>query len=325
LRAEGLWGNAWRGSELLVVEADESDGSLVRYEPAIAVVLNLQKDHKPEAEVLAMFDTFVRRTREALVVGEDDAVAPLVAVARGRRLPVVTFGFGAAAHVRPDDGSLVVGARGSAFALEGVPFTLPVPGRHNVENALAAIAACGVAGVPLAALAAPLATFRGVGRRFQVIGEARGVEVVDDFAHNPAKLAAAIATARARVEDKGGRVLAVYQPHGYGPTRFLRDDLVAAFARALGPADLAWWLEVFYAGGTTTRDFSSADIVADMARAGLGSRAHFADSRAALVAAVAAEARRGDLVLVMGARDPSLTELARAIVERIEGAKAARA
>jgi len=325
LRAEGLWGNAWRGGELLVVEADESDGSLVRYEPALAVVLNLQRDHKPEAEVLAMFDTFVRRTREALVVGEDDAVAPLVAVARGRRLPVVTFGFGAAAHVRPDDGSLVVGARGSAFALEGVPFTLPVPGRHNVENALAAIAACGVAGVPLAALAAPLATFRGVGRRFQVIGEARGVEVVDDFAHNPAKLAAAIATARARVEDKGGRVLAVYQPHGYGPTRFLRDDLVAAFARALGPADLAWWLEVFYAGGTTTRDFSSADIVADMARAGLGARARVADSRAALVAAVAAEARRGDLVLVMGARDPSLTELARAIVGRIEGAEAARA
>src|SRR5512140_464810 len=321
LRAEGLWGNAWRGGELLVIEADESDGSLVRYEPSLAVVLNLQRDHNPEADVLAMFETFVRRTREAVVLGEDRALAPLVAIARGARRPVVTFGFGPAAHVRPDDGTLAVGPDGSAFAVRGVRFTLPVPGRHNVENALAAIAACGAAGAGLEALAAPLAAFRGVGRRCQVIGTANGVEVVDDFAHNPAKIAAALATARARVAAharaaggrggpggpggaRGGRVLAVYQPHGFAPTRFLRADLTAAFAQALGPADRAWWLEVFYAGGTTTRDFSSADIVADLARAGLGERAAFAPSRAALVEAVAREARPGDLVLVMGARDP---------------------
>jgi UDP-N-acetylmuramate--alanine ligase len=324
LRAEGLWGNAWRGGELLVIEADESDGSLVRYESAIAVVLNLQRDHKPEADVLAMFETFVRRTREAVVLGEGDALAPLVAIARGRKLPVVTFGFGAAAHVRPDDGSLLVGADGSAFAVRGVRFTLPVPGRHNVENALAAIASCGAAGAALESLVAPLAAFRGVGRRFQVVGVANGVEVVDDFAHNPAKIGAAIATARARTEPRGGRVLAVYQPHGYGPTRFLRADLTAAFAVALGPADRVWWLEVFYAGGTTTKDFSSADIVRDIAGAGLGERAAFAASRDALVSALAGEARTGDLVLIMGARDPSLTALARAVVARIEGATATR-
>src|SRR5262249_4695801 len=160
--------------------------------------------------------------------------------------------------------------------------TLPLPGRHNVENALAALAACGAAGAQLSSMVAPLAAFRGVGRRFQGVGTANGVEVVDDFAHNPAKIAAAVATARARVAARGtGRVLAVYQPHGYGPTRFLRDDLVAAFAAALGPADHAWWLEVFYAGGTTTKDFSSADIVRDLAAAGLGARAAFAESRAA--------------------------------------------
>jgi len=331
LRAEGLWGNAWRGGELLAVEADESDGSLVRYEPAIAVVLNLQRDHKPEADVLAMFETFVARTRESLVVGEGDALTPLIAQARARRLPVVTFGFGAGAHVRPDDGSLEVGPDGSTFAIGGVRFTLPVPGRHNVENALAAIAACGAAGVPTAELVSGLAGFRGVGRRFQVVGTARGVEVVDDFAHNPAKIAAALATARARVLARGagletgpGRVLAVYQPHGYGPTRFLRADLVAAFAQALGPADHAWWLEVFYAGGTTTKDFSSADIVEDLARAGLGERAHFAARREALVTALAREARPGDLVLIMGARDPSLTALAHEVVAAIEGERAAR-
>jgi UDP-N-acetylmuramate--alanine ligase len=188
-----------------------------------------------------------------------------------------------------------------------------------VENALAAIAVARVAGVPPEALVMPLAGFRGVGRRFQVVGVARAIEVIDDFAHNPAKIEAALATGRRRVAGRApgggdGRVLAVYQPHGYGPTRFLREDFVAAFAGALGPDDRVWWLEVFYAGGTTTRDFSSADIVGDLAGRGPGTRAAFAPSREALAAAIAAEARPGDLVLVMGARDPSLTALAHALL-----------
>lgn len=314
LRARGLWGNAWKGkSDLLVIEADESDGSLVRYAPAVGVILNLQKDHKPEADVFRMFETFESRTREALVAGSGENLAPLVAAARGRGLPVTTFGFDDRADVHASDGSIELGPDGSAFAVDGTAFRLPVPGRHNVANALATIAIARALGVPAESLVAPLASFRGVGRRFQSIGTARGVEVIDDFAHNPAKIEAAIATAHGRV-GPGGRVLAVYQPHGYGPTRFLRADFVASFAQALGPTDRAWWLEVFYAGGTTTRDFSSADIVADLAAAGLGARAAFAASRPELVAAIAAEAQPRDLVLVMGARDPSLTLLAKEIV-----------
>jgi UDP-N-acetylmuramate--alanine ligase len=134
--------------------------------------------------------------------------------------------------------------------------------------------------------------------------------VIDDFAHNPAKLAAAIATARARVPN--GRVLAIYQPHGYGPTRFLRRDFVDTFSSALAPEDRLWMLEVYYAGGTATRDFSAADIVAEIAAR--GTRAEFAPGREWLVERLAAEARAGDLVLVMGARDPSLTDLARDIL-----------
>ncbi len=141
LRAEGLWGNAWRGaSDLLVIEADESDGSLVRYEPAIGVVLNLQKDHKPEAEVFAMFETFVARTRECVVLGEGENLTSLAAAARARGLRTIVFGFGPAADVRADAGSLALAAAGSTFTVFDVPITLPVPGRHNVENALASIA-----------------------------------------------------------------------------------------------------------------------------------------------------------------------------------------
>jgi UDP-N-acetylmuramate--alanine ligase len=303
LQREGLWGNAWRGgSDLLVVEADESDGSLVRYAPAVGVLLNLQRDHKPQAEVAAMFEVFRGRCREAIVVGDDPALEAL-------RGGAVVCGLGPDAALRAERVSLERDA--VAFEVEGVAFRLPVPGRHNVENAIAAIAACRAVGVPLAGMVAPLAGFEGVGRRFQSLGVARGVEVVDDFAHNPAKLRAALATARPRA----ARVLAVYQPHGYGPTRFLRPDLVETFAAALGPEDRLWMLEVFYAGGTATRDFSAAGIAAEIAARGRA--AAFAPSRAALVEAVAAEARPGDVVLVMGARDPSLTDLARALLARL--------
>jgi UDP-N-acetylmuramate--alanine ligase len=187
-----------------------------------------------------------------------------------------------------------------------------VPGRHNVANALAAIAACRTLEVPLGDMVAPLAKFQGVGRRFQTVGAAHGVVVVDDFAHNADKIAAALQTAHLRA----ARVLAVYQPHGYGPTRFLRQDFVTTFARELKPEDRLWMLEVFYAGGTAQRDFSAADIVADIAARGVN--AEFAPSRDWLAARIAQTARAGDVVLVMGARDPSLTDFARNIVAAIE-------
>ena len=306
LQRQGLWGNAYAsGSDLLVVEADESDGSLVHYQPALAVLLNLHKDHKETGEVAALFSVFARCAREACVVGEDVALRHLAPGAR-------TFGFGREAVVRGVE--VMLDAEGSTFEVDGVRFTLAVPGRHNVENALAAIATCQALGFRTAALAKPLAGFHGVARRFESLGRARGVEVVDDFAHNPAKIAAAIATAQRRAR----RVLAVYQPHGYGPTRFLRHDLVDAFAAALSPEDSLWLLEVFYAGGTAKRDFSAADIAAEVAAHGV--RAEFAASREALVSRLTEEAREGDLVLIMGARDPSLATLARTIVAALTGA-----
>ena len=304
LQRQGLWGNAWAGgSDLLVVEADESDGSVTRYAPAVGIAPNLQRDHREMDEVLGMFATFRRRLRERFVCGEDPRL-----VALGPD-PVV-FGTGPGAAVRGE--RIELGPDSSTFSVAGTAFKLPVPGRHNVENALAAIAACGVVGVPVAEMAAPLGAFLGVGRRFQSLGRARGIEVVDDFAHNPAKISAAIETAHRRAD----RVLAIYQPHGFGPTRFLRADLVETFSAALAPADRLWMLEIFYAGGTAQRDFSAADLVAEIAAR--GRRAEFAPSRDALIARLAAEVRDGDLVLIMGARDPSLSELAKAIHATLE-------
>jgi UDP-N-acetylmuramate--alanine ligase len=253
-------------------------------------------------EVAAMFATLRHRTREAFVVGEDPRLADLAAGG-------TVFGFGPRGEVRGE--GVELGAEDSVFQVGEVRFTLPAPGRHNVENALAAIATCRAVGVALADMVAPLAAFQGVGRRFQSLGRSRGIEVVDDFAHNPAKVTAAIETARRRAT----RVLAIYQPHGYGPTRFLRHDFVESFASALRREDRLWLLEIFYAGGTAQRDFSAADMVGEIAARGCA--AEFAPSRPWLLERIAEVAREGDLVLVMGARDPSLTDFAHAIRARL--------
>ena len=306
LQAQGLPGNAFAGrSDLLVVEADESDGTLTRYAPAIGVILNLQRDHKEIEDVAAMFATLRARVREALVVGDAENLDPFAGGA-------LRFGLSPRADIRGED--VALGPELSRFRVGEVVFELPVPGVHNVANALAAIATARILGVPLEEMVAPLASFRGIGRRFQTVGKAHGVEIIDDFAHNAEKIAAAIRTAKLRAR----RVLAVYQPHGYGPTRFLRRDFVTTFAHELAPEDRLWMLEVFYAGGTATRDFSAADIVAEIGAR--GATAEFAPSREWLVGRIGCEARAGDLVLVMGARDPSLTALARAILAGIESA-----
>jgi UDP-N-acetylmuramate--alanine ligase len=308
LQAQGLPGNAFAGrSGLLVVEADESDGSLVRYAPSIGVILNLQRDHKEMTEVAVMFATLRARAREGLVVGDAENLDPFAGNA-------LRFGFRARAGIRGEDVEL--GPASSRFRVGQAAFTLPVAGAHNVANALAAIAAASLLGVALDEMVSPLAGFRGIGRRFQTVGKAHGVEVIDDFAHNADKIAAAIKTAKLRAN----RVLAIYQPHGYGPTRFLRKDFVATFARELDARDRLWMLEVFYAGGTATRDFSAADIVAEIGAH--GADAEFAPSREWLIARIADAARPGDLVLVMGARDPSLSALARAILAAIDKAAA---
>ena len=310
LQASGLLGNAWSGERvdgrLLVIEADESDGSVVRYHPWAGVILNLGRDHKEPEVVAEMFSTFRVNCAGPLIIGEGSNLDFL-------RPGSITVGLDVGVDLRATH--LELGPRGVAFIVNNVRFTVPQPGRYTVLNALAAIAVCREAGLPLADMVAPLATFGGVARRFVSVGTAGDIEVIDDFAHNPDKIAAALGAARDRLAGTDGRVLAVFQPHGFGPTRFLRDDLVVGFAKHLRPEDVLWLPEIFYAGGTVARDISSADLVNDIAAQDRDAR--FLADRDQLPGAIATEARPGDLVLVMGARDPSLTTLARSILADI--------
>ena len=304
LKERGLLGNAWRGKgEWLVIEADESDGTLVRYSPSISVILNVSKDHKEIFEIRNLFREFKSRSKICLVSADPD-LADL-------RTGSVVFGQGGQLSAE----EVKLGPRSSEFWIGRTRFTLPCPGAHNVENALAAVAAAQAAEVPLEAAAQALSHFRGVARRFETIGETRGVLVIDDFAHNPAKVEAAIRAAKLG----GRRVLAVFQLHGYAPARFLKNEFVDAFARALGPNDRLWMPEIYYAGGSVTRDISAKDV-ADAVRA-RGRRARFALDRNGIPAAIAAEASQGDVVLSMGARDPSLPEFARKIFSHLQSGR----
>ena len=241
LQAQGLPGNALAGgSDLLVVEADESDGSLVRYAPAVGVILNLQRDHKEMAEVAAMFAVLRARAREALVVGEDANLDAL----RRRRAPLRLRT--ARRHSRRRTSSSAPQAAASPSMTLPSPCRCPAGTTSPMRSPRSPLRARSACRSPT--WSRRLRAFRGVGRRFQTVGDARGVEVIDDFAHNADKIAAALATAQLDAP----RVLAVYQPHGYGPTRFLRHDFVDTFARELRPGDRLWMLEVFYAGGTAT-------------------------------------------------------------------------
>ncbi len=308
LSNQGRIGNAHSGpGPHLVIEADESDGSLVHYEAWLGVLLNLQRDHKEPEELAELFHIFRRRTRGPFVTGEDENLDPFsddaVRFGIGNRSGL-SLGFTPEAlELHPDH---------SRFRVQETEFLVPVPGEHNVLNALAAIAAVHSLDLSFHDAAIGLRSYKGITRRFQSLGKAGDVEVIDDFGHNPAKIAATLRTARTR----GRRVLAVFQPHGFGPTAFIRDELVEMLQSELRPEDHLWLLDIYYAGGTAERKVHSEEI-ADQARQG-GCPVSYASSRDDWVEQVRRDAQPGDIVVVMGARDPSLTDLARTVLEGLQ-------
>jgi len=306
LQDEGLLGNAGAGtSDILAVEADESDGTLVEYAPFVGLLLNIEKDHKEIPELLNLFRKFCANSRICVVNHDQPLLSEFV---RG----AISFGHSEGATYRMSEVTLK--PDGSSFLVNGVLFSLPCPGLYNAENALAAASACASYGVSLECSSEALSAFKGVARRFQMVGVSRnGVEVIDDYAHNPAKLRAAIEACKLRA----GRVIAVYQPHGFGPTRFLKNELIIALSESLRAQDRLLMPEIYYAGGTVSRDISSRDIVEGVSAR--GGTAHYFEQREALLPYIPTLAQKGDCVLVMGARDPSLSDFARSILAALNG------
>lgn len=292
---------------LYVSEVDESDGSIALYRPDVAVVTNISLDHKSLDELHRLFDAFAARARVAVVNADDAESAPLLA--GGNRL---TFGFSDGAAMRGSDfEALADGCRFTVhFAGGRHAVRLRMPGRHNAMNALAAMAAARAVNIPVAQSAAALADFAGLARRYEVLGQAGGATVIDDFAHNPDKVAATLAA----VAELPGRALIFFQPHGYGPLRQMGKELAASFAEGLRPDDRLFVCDPVYFGGTVDRSVGSEALVA-----GIGAGAVHIPLREDCGAALRAEAKPGDRILILGARDDTLTDFGRELLGKLGG------
>src|SRR3954463_3352210 len=298
--------------ELFVSEVDESDGSIALYKPEIAVLTNISLDHKELIELRELFAHFLNRSRKAVLNLDDPETRALSETVPGDK--VIGYGFDSpGADFMGKDLQLEAG--GVTFALEAEgerhDVRLAVPGRHNASNALAAIAAVRALGVRVEDAVAALGRFEGLRRRLEVVGEAGGVTVIDDFAHNPDKIAATLATLRAHP----GRLLIMFKPHGYGPLAKMGEPLADSLAGGMAADDRLYLPDPVYQGGTVDKVRGS-----DWLSEEVGSRGKTAEhipERAQISDAIVDEARPGDRILIMGARDDTLIDFARDLVERL--------
>lgn len=298
-------GNLRAGSDrLYVVEADEYDRSFLALSPTVAVVTNIEADHldiyADLADIKRAFAQFVRGARSIVLCADDVGANSLPTPSSTE---VIRYG------VTSRDARLVATAietttGGTSFDVlyddERLGrLRLAVPGRHNVLNALAAIGSGLAIGADFAAMAGGLATFAGAERRFQRLGEARGVTVVDDYAHHPTEIAATLAAARAAFD--GRRLIAAFQPHLYSRTR----DFAREFGQSLAKADAVYLTEIYPAREQPISGVT-ATLVADAIDAA-GGRLAWRGERAALADALASGVRHGDVVLTIGAGDVTKT------------------
>ena len=304
---QGKIGNAYVGKgDWLIIEADESDGSVVQYEPEIGLLLNVDKDHQEIEELMDLFTTFKKNSQRLFVVNQSNAFAKTLSANINNDFGFETEAGFTAKNFKQEGFKL-------SFEIDNQEFTMNAIGQHTVENATAAVAVAvaNQIGVDLTTCAESLSKYEGIYRRHQILGQKNGVWVIDDYAHNPAKCAASIKACQPLAE----KVVAWFQPHGYGPTRFLRNDFVEEISNTLRENDEIWMSEIFYAGGTAVKDISANDLIEDIKAK--GKKAFFVEDRNQFLETVKPSLSENSVLLLMGARDPSLEEFCKELFEKL--------
>jgi UDP-N-acetylmuramate--alanine ligase len=277
------------------------------------VLNNIALDHKSMDELRALFSDFIGKARFAILNLDNEEVATMAKLQAKARIRTYSLHDHSAdfvaTHVveRADGIDFLVNAAG-----ESVPVSLQVPGRHNASNALAALATANAAGIDLEKAAEAIGGFTGLRRRLEVVGTANGVTIIDDFGHNPDKIAASLATLHAFP----GRLLIFFQPHGYGPLKQMGDELAQTFIRDMGKDDVLLMPDPVYFGGTVDRSVGSDSIVARVAAT--GRLATHLPSRDACGDRLIALATPGDRIIIMGARDDTLSLFANEVLQRLD-------
>lgn len=300
--------------DIFVSEVDESDGSIALYNPTIAVLNNIALDHKSMDELRRLFTDFVSKAQVAVINLDNEETRRLHAELNHPNALTYSLTDASADFTisdlvtQPDGMSCIVTERTTG---ERQRICLQTPGRHNLSNGLAAIAAARACGLALREATMALMNFVGIRRRLEVVGTAKDITVIDDFGHNPDKISATLAT----LHQFPGRLLVMWQPHGYGPIRQMKDQFIEMFARDLGPQDVLLLPEPAYFGGTVDRSMGS-NVITEGVTAH-GKQAHALPDRAACGDRLVELAQPGDLIVVMGARDDTLSEFAADVLKRV--------
>ncbi len=289
-----------------VYEADESDKSLLAFKPDYSVVLNIGNDHYPISELAEVFRKFISNTSRGAVI--DETVRGSLGGLDCGKAELMVFGEDKQCAWRfnsyeIEDGCASIEVAG-VKSKKPVRFHLPSPGRHNAMNAMSIIAALEMLGLYREGCEKHISEFKGVWRRFNIKGKLpSGALVIDDYAHNPEKIASCIRTAREITE---GRIFAVFQPHGYGPLKFMKEPLFQELEKVMGRGDSFSFLPVFYAGGTTSFSPTSEQVVLEY-RLNTSKDYFSFGNREELKKYLLENTSSKDTVLIMGARDNSLS------------------
>lgn len=302
-------GNARLGnSDIIVIEADESDGSVVGYKPKVSVITNISKDHKTVDELIKLFNIFADNTKETLILNAD---CPNINRMVFTQKNIITYGTVKEADIFACD--IKIFSWGSIFKVGDTTFQLSLPGLFNVSNALAAISVARAMDVPDHITSASLMAFQGVQRRMEIVEVVNNIKIINDYAHNPDKINAAIEAVR----SDGKRLIAIFQPHGYGPTNLMKDELITVFKTKLLNNDILIMPEIYYAGGTANKNISSKEIIESLRLDGVN--AFYFRDRRCIINSLKVLARPDDNILIMGARDDTLTDFCHEVARMLKG------
>ena len=313
VKPDALFASALVGtSDVFVSEVDESDGSIARYNPHIAVINNIALDHKTMEELRTLFGGFADRADHIVLNLDNEETARLATrFERATTYSLVKPASYSASEIRPGPTTISFKVT-EADSNESRTVNLKTPGHHNVSNALAAIATVTRLGVSFADACRSLEGFTGIKRRFDIVGTTENdITVIDDFGHNPDKISATLNT----LHDFEGRLLVMFQPHGFGPLRKMLNEFTQTFVEGLAEDDVLIMPQPAYFGGTVDRSVTSTDLTANIQKQGRSAECF--ETRDACGDRLVDLAQSGDRIVIMGARDDTLSEFAADVLSRL--------
>lgn len=304
-----------KNSETIVLEADESDRTIKKYSPNLGVILSVSKDHYGLKELEKVFYDFALQCKDIALINNDDARLNKIVNRLKKKVPdkVITFGIKNNSDFMAEKIKTV--GVGSEFYVDGEKYEIKLAGLHNVYNALASVAAGKLLNLRTSVIRKALSTFQGVKRRFELVANFNGITVIDDFAHNPEKIKATILAAR----QISKRIILIYQPHGFYPVLINKNNLIKVWKENLRKDDILILPDIYYPGGKVEAcadKVSSEKLIKILQKKKV--KALYINDRAEIVKFLKKNAKKNDMVIVMGARDPSLSYFAKTIAKKLK-------